>query len=75
MRLQPRTSFDIDQGVRTPNTSSDGISPQPISLILLMCVIKKCAAKLVDLDQGIRMANPHSVHNGALDMNAQWMRS
>jgi hypothetical protein len=74
MRLQPRTSFDIDQRLRTSNTALAGISPQPTSVILLMSVNKKGAAKLVDLDQGIRMANAHSVHDRDLGTNAKWMK-
>ncbi|HWJ18392.1 MAG TPA: hypothetical protein VNR65_06680, partial [Geobacterales bacterium] len=74
MRLQPHTSFDIDQRVRTSNSWAGGISPQHTLLILLILLSKKRAAKLVDLDQGIRMANAHSLHDRDWGTNAKWIK-
>ena len=71
MRPQPHTSFDIDQMM---NVEVARVSPRPTLLILLILVNKKRAAKPVDLDQGIRMANAHSLHPRDLDTNAKWMK-
>lgn len=73
MRPQPHTGFDIRQ-IMDGEVFRGGISPQPRSLILLILLTKQCAARLVDLDQGIPMANAHSLHDRALDTNAQWMK-